>query len=177
MAPQILGEQGYSWQVDWWSLGVTAYELLFHKHPFDGSTKETMIQSILKDTLTFLENTLATSHNCSRAAISALRGVSFSCRGTLYFLLTWWIVHRLRPPICDWVAARVAKDLRPSADIHGLLVSMQRGYYKLYSSLHLGFGGRLCFSLFQLFVGYLLVQSTLVMKSETASALIRGCLA
>jgi len=48
---------------------------------------------------------------------------------------------------------------------------------KLYSSLHLGFGGRLCFSLFQLFVGYLLVQSTLVMKSDTASALIRGCLA
>jgi len=46
------------------------------------------------------------------------------------------------------------------------------GYYKLYNSLHLGFGGQLCFSLFQLFMGYLLVQSTLVMKSETASALI-----
>ena len=57
-----------------------------------------------------------------------------------------------------------------------VLLSMQRGYYKLYSSLHLGFGGRLCFGLFQLFMGYLLVQSTLVMKSETASALIRGCL-
>jgi serine/threonine kinase 32 len=85
MAPQVIGKKGYSWQVDWWSLGVTAYELLFHKRPFDGRNAEKMTHSILKDTLTFPEHTA--SHHSS-AAISALRGVNFSCRGRLNFLLT-----------------------------------------------------------------------------------------
>ena len=76
MAPQIFGKKGYSWQVDWWSLGVTIYELLFHKRPFAGRTAEKMTQSILEDTLTFPEHTLAASHHSS-AAISALRGVFF----------------------------------------------------------------------------------------------------
>src|SRR4051812_34451186 len=31
MAPEVVGRKGYSWAIDWWSLGVTAYELLFSK--------------------------------------------------------------------------------------------------------------------------------------------------
>lgn len=31
MSPEMLGKQGYNYSVDWWSLGVTAYELLFGK--------------------------------------------------------------------------------------------------------------------------------------------------
>jgi serine/threonine kinase 32 len=71
MAPQVIGKKGYSWQVDWWSLGVTAYELLFHKRPFDGRNAEKMTQSILKDPLTFPESTAT---QLSSAAMSALRG-------------------------------------------------------------------------------------------------------
>lgn len=73
MAPQVIGRKGYSWQVDWWSLGITAYELLFHKRPFDGRNSERMTQSILKDTLKFPEDA---SLRCSDAGIAALKGVS-----------------------------------------------------------------------------------------------------
>ncbi|TFK75141.1 kinase-like protein [Pluteus cervinus] len=71
MAPQVIGRKGYSWQIDWWSLGVTAYELLFHKRPFDGRSADKMTQSILKDPLKFPEDA---SSECSDAGLSALRG-------------------------------------------------------------------------------------------------------
>jgi serine/threonine kinase 32 len=77
MAPQVVNRKGYSWQIDWWSLGITAYELLFHKRPFDGRTSDKMTTSILKDPLRFPEDA---STRCSEAGISALSGVSASPR-------------------------------------------------------------------------------------------------
>ena len=31
IAPEILKKQGYSYSVDWWSLGILLYELLYGK--------------------------------------------------------------------------------------------------------------------------------------------------
>ncbi|KAJ3981105.1 kinase-like domain-containing protein [Lentinula detonsa] len=53
MAPEILGTKGYSWQTDWWSLGITIYELLFNKRPFDGRNVERLKSAISKDSLKF----------------------------------------------------------------------------------------------------------------------------
>ena len=72
MAPQVLGKKGYSWQIDWWSLGVTAYELIFHKRPFDGRSAEKMKESILKDPLRVPSDA---SKRCSEAGMMALKGV------------------------------------------------------------------------------------------------------
>lgn len=72
MAPQVVGRKGYSWAIDWWSLGITAYELIFHKRPFDGRSAEKMTQAILKEPLRFPEDA---STRCSEAGISALKGV------------------------------------------------------------------------------------------------------
>ncbi|EIW57257.1 kinase-like protein [Trametes versicolor FP-101664 SS1] len=49
MAPEVIGRMGYTWCADWWSLGVVAWELLFHRRPFDGRSSEKMKHSILKD--------------------------------------------------------------------------------------------------------------------------------
>ncbi|KAF5359219.1 hypothetical protein D9756_003139 [Leucocoprinus leucothites] len=72
MAPEVVGRRGYNWAVDWWSLGITAYELLFHKRPFDGRNAEKMTNSILKDPLRFPEEGRS---RCSEAGLSALRGL------------------------------------------------------------------------------------------------------
>lgn len=73
MAPQVVGKQGYSWQIDWWSLGITAYELIFHKRPFDGRSSEKMTHSIMKDPLRFPDDA---SQRCSDEGLMALKGVS-----------------------------------------------------------------------------------------------------
>lgn len=73
MAPQVVNKKGYSWHIDWWSLGVTAFELIFHKRPFDGRNSEKMTQSIIKDPLRFPDDA---SQRCSEEGIMALKGVS-----------------------------------------------------------------------------------------------------
>ncbi|CDH57802.1 camp-dependent protein kinase [Lichtheimia corymbifera JMRC:FSU:9682] len=56
MAPETLDKRGYSTSVDWWSLGIMAYELLFGKRPFAGSTSDDVVEAILNDPLTFPED-------------------------------------------------------------------------------------------------------------------------
>ncbi|KAI8617860.1 kinase-like domain-containing protein [Chytriomyces sp. MP71] len=53
LAPEVLGENGYYWQVDWWGLGVMLYELIYYKRPFRGKTSQTMIASITNGELNF----------------------------------------------------------------------------------------------------------------------------
>ncbi|OCH84727.1 kinase-like protein [Obba rivulosa] len=69
MAPEVVGRKGYSWWVDWWSLGVVVYELLFHRRPFDGRTSDKMTQAILKDPIK-----IPSSKGVSPEGQDALRG-------------------------------------------------------------------------------------------------------
>ncbi|KAI8850657.1 kinase-like domain-containing protein [Chytridium lagenaria] len=50
--PEIFGDSGYLWQVDWWSLGVCLYECLYGKRPFRGNSNEALTNAIRKQTLT-----------------------------------------------------------------------------------------------------------------------------
>lgn len=73
MAPEILSKRGYTYTVDWWSLGVCAYELLFGRRPFRGKTNSDLTYRITKERLSFPEDAEKT---CSRKGLLALRGVS-----------------------------------------------------------------------------------------------------
>lgn len=55
MAPEVLNKRGYLATVDWWSLGLTAYELLFGNRPFRGKTNDDLTNSILHHPLQFPE--------------------------------------------------------------------------------------------------------------------------
>jgi serine/threonine kinase 32 len=77
MAPEILAKRGYTYPIDWWSLGVCAYELLFGRRPFRGKTNTDLTYSISKDSLRFPDDA---DKKCSRAGMMALKGVSGSCR-------------------------------------------------------------------------------------------------
>ncbi|KAI9336696.1 kinase-like domain-containing protein [Obelidium mucronatum] len=53
LAPEVFGENGYYWQVDWWSLGVMLFELIYFKRPFRGKTTSAMISSIRDSEIVF----------------------------------------------------------------------------------------------------------------------------
>ena len=72
MAPEVLVKRGYTYTVDWWSLGVTAWELLFGKRPFRGKTNSALTQCILRDSLKVPE---APPQAVSDECMDFLRGV------------------------------------------------------------------------------------------------------
>jgi serine/threonine kinase 32 len=69
MAPEILAKRGYSYTIDWWSLGVCAYELVFGRRPFRGKTNSDLTHAISKDKLRFPDDA---DSKCSRAGMQAL---------------------------------------------------------------------------------------------------------
>lgn len=56
MAPEILSKRGYTCTIDWWSLGVVAFELLFGKRPFRGKTNSTLTNAIIREEPRFPES-------------------------------------------------------------------------------------------------------------------------
>ena len=71
MAPEILVKKGYSSTIDWWSLGVCTYELIFGRRPFRGRTNGDLTHSITKDALRFPEDA---EMKCSKRGMQALAG-------------------------------------------------------------------------------------------------------
>ncbi|KIW73846.1 hypothetical protein PV04_01933 [Phialophora macrospora] len=46
LAPEVFRGNGYYSEVDWWSLGVTMYECVYGKRPFEGRTHEELVDQI-----------------------------------------------------------------------------------------------------------------------------------
>ncbi|KAK4516022.1 uncharacterized protein ATC70_010983 [Mucor velutinosus] len=53
ISPEILKKQGYSYSVDWWSLGIVLYELLYGQRPFKAKSNEDLQKSIISDPVEF----------------------------------------------------------------------------------------------------------------------------
>ncbi|EIE84096.1 hypothetical protein RO3G_08801 [Rhizopus delemar RA 99-880] len=62
--------RGYLSSVDWWSMGIVCYELLFGKRPFRGKTNDALQNSILHDSLIFPHH-----HNISPLAIDFIENL------------------------------------------------------------------------------------------------------
>lgn len=53
LAPEVISGQGHGSAVDWWTLGVFLYEMIFGKTPFKGETNEKTLMNIIKQPLSF----------------------------------------------------------------------------------------------------------------------------
>ncbi|KAF8313647.1 kinase-like protein [Clavulina sp. PMI_390] len=69
MAPEVLAKKGYVWTIDWWSLGVCAYELMFGRRPFRGKTNSDLTHSITRESVRYPETA---EEKCSREGLHAI---------------------------------------------------------------------------------------------------------
>ena len=72
IAPEILSKKGYTYAIDWWSLGVTAFELTFGRRPFRGRKSSELTHAICRGHLKFPHDA---EEKCSREGLVALRAV------------------------------------------------------------------------------------------------------
>ncbi|KAJ5773067.1 hypothetical protein N7457_007963 [Penicillium paradoxum] len=67
LAPEVYEGTGYTFEVDWWSLGVTFYECIYNKRPFEGRSQETLSENIKKAQPKYYVTNPAVSVPCLRA--------------------------------------------------------------------------------------------------------------
>ncbi|KAJ1788308.1 serine/threonine protein kinase, AGC [Coemansia sp. RSA 2167] len=75
LAPEVIKGVGHSSAVDWWTLGILIFEMLFGSTPFKGSNRNATFRNILKSDITFL-------HPPTHQAVSA------PCKALVRRLLT-----------------------------------------------------------------------------------------
>ncbi|KAL6627332.1 hypothetical protein ACP70R_031058 [Stipagrostis hirtigluma subsp. patula] len=53
LAPEVISGQGHGSAVDWWTLGVFMYEMIYGRTPFKGESNEKTLANILRQPLSF----------------------------------------------------------------------------------------------------------------------------
>jgi serine/threonine kinase 32 len=72
LAPEVYLGRGYSSEVDWWSLGVTFYECIYNKRPFEANHHDALAQAIIKADPPFPVTNPPVSMPCNHAISSLL---------------------------------------------------------------------------------------------------------
>lgn len=94
IAPEVIARQGYTFTPDWWSLGVTLYEVLFGVRPYNGRNGQELMASIEKGEVP--EFFSDQKGKCSPMCIDVLTGVSDSLFLPFYTIdlscpcSSWW---------------------------------------------------------------------------------------
>ena len=55
IAPEVIKGNGHTSAVDWWTLGILIYEMLFGTTPFKGKNRNATFANILRDEVPFPE--------------------------------------------------------------------------------------------------------------------------
>ncbi|PGH14999.1 AGC/YANK protein kinase [Helicocarpus griseus UAMH5409] len=72
LAPEVFEGGGYLNEVDWWSLGVTFYECIYNKRPFEGRSHDSLSENIRKAQPKYYVTNPAVTVPCLRAIASLM---------------------------------------------------------------------------------------------------------
>ncbi|CAN4094327.1 unnamed protein product [Withania somnifera] len=115
LAPEVISGQGHGSAVDWWTLGVFLYELIFGTTPFKGENNEKTLVNILKKSLTFPRIAISSSREYEemvkvqdlicrllvknpKKRIGSLKGSVEIKKHEFFRGVNWALIRSIKPP-------------------------------------------------------------------------------
>ncbi|KAJ6410373.1 hypothetical protein OIU84_007171 [Salix udensis] len=115
LAPEVISGQGHGSAVDWWTLGVFLYEMLYGRTPFKGENNEKTLINILKQPLIFPRIGVNSSKEFEemmklqdlvgkllvknpRRRIGSLKGSVEIKRHEFFKGVNWALIRSIKPP-------------------------------------------------------------------------------
>ncbi|KAI2471747.1 Pkinase-domain-containing protein [Annulohypoxylon bovei var. microspora] len=146
IAPEVIKGSGHTSAVDWWTLGILIYEMLYGTTPFKGKNRNATFANILREEIPFPEHSGSPQiSNLCKSLIRKLlikdetrrlgaRAGASDIKGHPFFRTTQWaLIRHMKPPIVphagrgvDTVNFRNVKESE-SVDITG---TRQLGFSK-----------------------------------------------
>lgn len=127
IAPEVIRGKGHTSAVDWWTLGIFIYEMLYGTTPFKGRDRKATFSNVLKRDVRFLDTQLVSS-NC-RSLIKKLlikdetkrlgskMGAS-DIKSHAFFKNTQWaLLRNQKPPMIPVLTKTKKKDKKPEPKI------------------------------------------------------------
>ncbi|KAK8166589.1 serine/threonine-protein kinase-like protein nrc-2 [Phyllosticta citrichinensis] len=112
IAPEVIKGCGHTSAVDWWTLGILVYEMLYGTTPFKGKNRNATFANILRDEVPFPEGSGAPQvSNLCKSLIRKLlikdemrrlgsRAGASDVKGHPFFRTTQWaLLRHMKPPI------------------------------------------------------------------------------
>lgn len=109
IAPEVIGSNGHTSAVDWWTLGVLIYEMIFATTPFKGGNRRETFDNILVNAVKFPELPKVTGA-CKEVITRLLQkdetrrlgsqsGASEVKQAKWFVKTNWGLLRHMKPPI------------------------------------------------------------------------------
>ncbi|CAJ1942085.1 unnamed protein product [Sphenostylis stenocarpa] len=120
IAPEIITGAGHSSAIDWWTLGILLYEMLYGRTPFRGKNRQKTFSNILHKDLTFpssipaslaarqLINALLQRDPTSR--LGSTTGANEIKQHPFFRGINWPLIRNMTPPPLDVPLKLIGKD-------------------------------------------------------------------
>ncbi|KAI5293428.1 serine/threonine protein kinase, AGC, partial [Ascosphaera acerosa] len=112
IAPEVIQGNGHTSAVDWWTLGILIYEMLYGTTPFKGKNRKITFGNILKDEVQFPEHAGSpqVSSTCKslirkllikdeKKRLGARAGASDVKTHPFFAKLQWALIRHMKPPM------------------------------------------------------------------------------
>ncbi|KAF2089056.1 Pkinase-domain-containing protein [Saccharata proteae CBS 121410] len=112
IAPEVIKGCGHTSAVDWWTLGILVYEMLYGTTPFKGKNRNATFANILRDEVPFPEGSgVAQVSNLCKSLVRKLlikdelrrlgsRAGASDVKGHPFFRTTQWaLLRHMKPPM------------------------------------------------------------------------------
>ncbi|KJA30119.1 hypothetical protein HYPSUDRAFT_126531 [Hypholoma sublateritium FD-334 SS-4] len=136
IAPEVIAAQGHTAAVDWWTLGILIYEMIYATTPFKGNERNDTFHNIRYQPVQFRDTPKISSagrdcvtrllNKSERLRLGSRSGASEVKQHKWFSKINWGLLRNMRPPIVPSAGqAQEAGNFRNMKESHSLHLEEQ----------------------------------------------------